>query len=206
MKNYLATKAIGNESVSYLFDNTELTGVQQLGQLTDALQLGDATASDYIKGQYEPNVQSALVQLGNMIHPINSTVITTSATSPSGVSFQEDIAVSGVTTGTYVTVYGKNIPILESDSDTQIAEKIETYFAGSDMFRSVTDLNGGSIRITHKDNMRHEPYFWEGNGLTLSGTVYQQSATTNTVYFGTWDLLGTETKFGEDLYYWRRTA
>lgn len=204
-KAYQGSLAIGDQAVGYKFNQAGITA-SGVGQMTDAMLFGDALAEQYIKKQYDPNVESALTQLGVGLYPINSVLITTSATSPSGVSFQENITVTGVPTGNYVNVYGIEIAIEPTDSIAQIVQKIEAYFLGTDLFRSVTDLNDGSFRITHKDNMRHVPYSWEGEGITMTGEVYQQSDVNNTVYYGTWDLLGSETKFTTDMYYWKRTA
>lgn len=193
---------------NHLYDQSKIdsNSVQNRGSVTDALTIGDATRDQFDYGVFEPSTQAAIDQLTHAMMPVGSILTTTSIVTPGGVAFIEDLTITGTSNGEYVIIYGIQVPVDIGDSNVVIAGKVTSFLAASDLFRSVTDQGNGVVRFTHRDNMRHDPYSWDGNDITVTGAVFQQSNEENTVNYGSWTLLGQEVKFTETFYYWKRES
>lgn len=206
-----ASNAISEWSRFSRFDQDELS-IQGQELVTNELSLGDPTVPQLTRGQYSTSVQAAIEQLANAKIPVGGVLTTTSVTSPSGVPFVEDIEITGVATGEYVTIYGIGVPVLVGDEGPDIAAKIVTHLntVTAGLFSQtvpvdISPVNAYTVRVTHRDNMRHTSYSWNGNGITLTGSIVDQSDADNTVCYGTWDLIHTETLGTTPVYHWLRT-
>lgn len=209
--NITRTSSMNNskDARNHAYDNSIMNDPvngRELGQITDALVIGDATIDQFNEGVFTPSVQAAIDQLTAGIIPVGGVLTTTSVVTPSGVAFVEDLEFTGNAAEGWVEVYGLYIPVTAGDVPDTVASLVTTYLSETGLFRSVALLNTTTVRVTHRDNMNHLPYTWSDGSLTITGTVNQESNKTNTVYYGTWTLLGTEDKFGTAVYYWKRDA
>ena len=184
-----------------LFDQTRTGGV-----------IGTATVSQENNGYAEPNVQAAIDDLWDKaLLPVGSVVITPvnrdPGTTPSTLLSQRvAVTVSGsVAANGNITVAGVSVAVLTTDTPTSVATKIAAALS-SQTFISSASSSGAVVTYEYADTGVHPLATTSQNGLTLTSVVQQYGGVTGYYGYGSWEYLGTETKFSKSLYYWLRVA
>lgn len=184
-----------------LFDQTRTGGV-----------IGDATTDQENDGYSDPNVQAAIDDLWDKaLLPVGSIVITPVNRDPGitpGTLLSQRVAITVTGTATAngnITVAGVAVAVLTTDTPTQVATKIAAALASQAFISSATS-SGAVVTYEYADTGVHPLPTKVQNGLTLTSVVQQYGGTTGYYGYGSWEYLGTETKFTKSLYYWLRVA
>lgn len=199
--NRIAAGITSNLAAASVFDQT-LTGSV----------IGTGTVEQENAGFDLPNVQAALDDIWKKapIQP-GQIALTMSATSPSvspsSVSSQvTKVTVTGTPTTGNLTIAGFAVAILSTDTTTQIAGKIQAVLvAQTSIFSSVTTTTN-TVTYTYVGTGAHPVDNNTQLGLTIATTTTTFGGTPGYLGYGSWELLGSETKYTRTLYTWLRIA
>lgn len=174
--------------------------------------IGAATVAQENAGFDLPNVQAAIDDIWKKspIQP-GQVAITLSATSPSVAPSAVYSQVSKVTvTGTPVTgnlsIAGYAVAILSTDTTTQIATKIAAVLAANPAIFSSVVPSTNTVTYTYADTSTRPVDNNTQLGLTIATTTTTFGGTPGYLGYGSWELLGSETKYTRTLYTWLRIA
>jgi len=175
-------------------------------------QIGSASAAQQALGIDGPNVQAALDQIydSTTVQP-GAIVVTLSALNPNTAPTVSYSQVSKVTvTGTPVAgtlmIAGYQVPILATDTTTQIATKISTALAANTTVFSSAVASTNTVTYTYIDSHDHQVDNNIQLGLTVSTTTTTYGGTPGYLGYGWWELLGSEAKYGKTFYSWLRIS
>lgn len=174
--------------------------------------IGNMTTAQEDAGFDTPNVQSALNDIWAKTPVQPGVAITTmSATSP-GVSPStlysqvSKVTVTGTPTTGNLTIAGRTVAILSSDTTTQIAGKIQAVLVAlTSIFSSVTTTTN-TVTYTYVDTGVHPVDNNTQLGLTIATTTTTFGGKPGYLGYGSWELLGSETKYTRTFYTWLRIA
>lgn len=174
--------------------------------------IGNATAAQQAAGLDSPNVQAAiddiwskaLVQPGQVITTLSGT---NPAVAPSPLTSQTTkLTVTGTPTANgNITVIGINIAVLTSDTQNTVATKIQTALSALPYISSAT-VASNVVTYTYNDTGAHPVDNKVQNGITMSTQTTTLGNTPGYLGYGSWELLGSETKYTRTFYSWLRVA
>lgn len=183
------------------FDQTATGGV-----------LGNATATQQNDGYDQPNVQAAIDDLWSKVLIVPGTVYqSVSATNPSVVpavtnSQVTKLTVSGTPTANgNLTVAGVSVAVLTSDTATSVATKIATAL-NAQSFISSASAASAVVTYTYVDKNAHPVDNGVQNGITMSTVTTTYGGTPGYLGYGSWEFMGSETKYTRTIYSWLRIA
>lgn len=181
-------------------------------QLATGGVIGTATTEQENNGYDLPNVQAAIDDIWAKALVIPGTVYqTVSATDPSVAPTSSRSQIVQLTvTGTpsmngNVVIAGATIPLLTSDDATGVATKIASALAAQPFISSATAA-GAVVTYTHADSNQHQVDNNVQLGITFSTKTTQYGGTPGYLGYGSWELLGSETKYTRTIYSWLRIA
>lgn len=174
--------------------NTDVLGYQAPGTVT---------ISQYAKGFYEDNVESALNDVVSISLPINAIVTNTDGISPGGVAQVDAWTFSGTVTGVngqvtgdavIVTVYGIPVPALVGDTAIEFTLKAQAV-----ILQLITDqkviatctpdsVANDILNIKYIDNQKHNLPAMSDHGITVSTTNLSPAKNG----YGDWLRIGTQ--------------
>lgn len=174
--------------------------------------IGNATAAQEGAGYDQPNVQSAIDDMWAKALVIPGTVYqTVSATNPGvaptvSTSQTVQLTIAGTPTANgNITVAGINVAVLTSDAATGVAAKIATALAGQ-AFISSASAAGAVVTYTYIDANAHPVDNKVQNGITMTTKTTTYGGKPGYLGYGSWELLGSETKYTRTIYSWLRIA
>lgn len=174
--------------------------------------IGAATTTQQNNGYDQPNIQSAIDDIWEKALVIPGTVYqTVSATDPSVAptvtrSQVVQLTLSGTPTANgNLVVAGATIAVLTSDTPTSIATKISTTLSGQS-FISSASATGAVVTYTYNDSNAHPVDNTIQLGVTMSTKTTTYGGTPGYLGYGSWELLGSETKYTRTIYSWLRIA
>lgn len=177
-------------------------------------QIGDPTPEQTSFGYNLPNVQAAIDDLYTFTRLSPGTIILTiSATSPGDeptISYSQNatITVSGAPTaaGTLI-IDGRNVAFTALDTPTTIASKIAAVLAADTVAIHSAVASGTTVTYEYIDTNNHPTTNGTTNGVNLV-TVTNTIGGDDIGYigYGSWQLLGSETKYSKTIYTWLRVA
>lgn len=174
--------------------------------------IGNPTTAQQNSGYSDPNVQAAIDDIWNKVLIQPGQVITTvSATNPavvpgSSTSQTTQLTVTGTPTANgNITVIGINVAVLNSDTQNSVASKIQAALAALPYISSAT-VASNVVTYTYADTGAHPVDNKVQNGITMSTKTTVNGGTPGYLGYGSWELLGSETKYTRTLYSWMRVA
>ena len=174
--------------------------------------IGNATAEQEGNGYDQPNVQSAIDDIWAKALVIPGTVYqTVSATNPGiaptvSTSQTVQLTITGTPTANgNLTVAGVAVAVLTSDTATGVATKISTTLAAQG-FISSASVAGAVVTYSYVDSNAHPVDNKVQNGITMSTKTTTYGGTPGYLGYGSWELLGSETKYTRTIYSWLRIA
>jgi hypothetical protein len=174
--------------------------------------IGNATATQISSGYDQPNVQSAIDDMWEKALVIPGTVYqTVSAVDPSVAptvlkSQIVQLTIAGTPTANgNLNIAGVTIAVLTSDSATGVATKVAAALAAQSFITSAT-TTGAVVTYTYVDTNAHPVDNKVQNGITMSTKVTQYGGKPGYLGYGSWELLGSETKYTRTIYSWLRVA
>ena len=174
--------------------------------------IGNATADQENDGYDLPNIQSAIDDIWEKALVIPGTVYqTVSATNPAvapTVSNSQTVQLTFAGTPTAngnINVAGVAIAVLTSDTATSVATKVATALA-SQTFISSASAAGAVVTYTYNDANNHPVDNKVQNGLTMTTKTTVYGGSPGYLGYGSWELLGSETKYTRTIYSWLRIA
>ncbi len=174
--------------------------------------IGTATEEQISNGYSLPNIQQAIDDIWSIALVIPGSVYQSiSATDPSvapTVSNSQTVklTVTGTPTanGT-ITVANINVSVLTSDTATSVATKIAAAMTAQTFISSATAL-AGVVTYSYVDSNAHPVDNKVQNGITMSSKTTTLGGSPGYLGYGSWELLGSETKFTRTIYSWLRIA
>lgn len=174
--------------------------------------IGGATPTQETNGYDLPNVQSAIDDIWEKALVIPGTVYqTVSATDPSVAptanhSQVVQLTVAGTPSANgSLTVAGVSVAVLTTDAATDVATKIATTLSAQP-FISSASAAGAVVTYTYNDANAHPVDNKVQLGVTLSTKTTTYGGTPGYLGYGSWELLGSETKYTRTIYSWLRIA
>lgn len=183
--------------------------------------IGGVNVDQSNKGVMYPNVQSAIDDLYSIATVrIGDVLVTTNATPPQAAGQVETLTFSGTATWsgtdqkikkTVIHVYGVpiivNIGATHTDVVSATLAKFQELMNKQILFKRVSKKADDSgvadkLEVEMLDAVQHQPFSRTENGITITGHIDSPARGG----YGTWTDLGTESKFGETLHYFKRTA
>lgn len=174
--------------------------------------IGTATAEQISNGYSLPNVQQAIDDLWAIALVIPGSVYQSlSATDPSVAptvsnSQTVQLTVTGTPTanGT-ITVANINVAVLTTDTASGVATKIAAAMNAQTFISSASAL-AGVVTYSYVDSGAHPVDNKVQNGITMSSKTTTLGGSPGYLGYGSWELLGSETKFTRTIYSWLRIA
>ncbi|MNO52432.1 GP11 baseplate wedge protein [compost metagenome] len=174
--------------------------------------IGDATPAQQSSGYDQPNVQSAIDDLWDRALIIPGSVYhTLSAIAPSiepTVLYSQTVqlTITGVPTANgNITVDSTNVAVLTTDTAAGVASKIATVMAAQP-FISSASVAGAVVTYTYVDTDTHPVDNKVQNGITMSTKTTVFGGEPGYLGYGSWELLGSDTKYTRTIYSWLRIA
>lgn len=177
-------------------------------------QIGDATPEQTSFGYNSPNVQAAIDDLYTFTRLAPGTIIlTVSATSPGDeptIAYSQNatITVSGAPTaaGT-LDIDSHSVAFTASDTPATIASKIAAVLVADTVAIHTATASGVTVTYEYNDQNNHPTTNSTTNGVKLV-TVINTIGGDDIGYigYGSWQLLGSETKYSKTIYTWLRVA
>jgi predicted component of type VI protein secretion system len=198
--NRNAAAVVENTAAFITFDQTVTGGV-----------IGTPTTEQENAGYSLPNVQAAIDDIWTKVLVQPGQVVTTlSGVSPSTVpSSQQSQVVQLTVTGTpaangNIVVASQNVAVLTTDTQNQVASKIQAVLDALS-YISATVVNN-VVTYTYTDTGVHPVDNKVENGITLSTKTTTLGGNPGYLGYGSWELLGSETKYTRTFYSWLRVA
>ncbi|CAM0100133.1 baseplate wedge subunit [Vibrio phage K567] len=183
--------------------------------------LGDSTVDEIQQGAWDPNVQSALMQLAMAaILPIGSVLMSTDASNPFNTNqFNETISYTGTSLVDNINLYGVSVSLSVGDSDNDIAEKVFTALHASQLFDTVpTDhvAPSNTFLLKHRSSRPHNTAYTstyddildsngDTTGIQAKSVVTGASDGETSLGYGEWELYHTDTTtYPSTMYFYRR--
>ncbi len=183
--------------------------------------LGDSTVDEIENGAWNPNAQSAIMQLAMAaILPIGSVLQSTDASNPfNSAQFNETISYTGTSTVDNISLYGVSVSLLVGDSDNAIAEKVFLSLLESGLFDMVPTDHvppSNTFVLKHRSSRPHNTSYTstytdildplgESTGIQAKSVVAGESSGETSLGYGQWELYHTDTtNFPTNMYYYRR--
>lgn len=174
--------------------------------------IGNPTTAQENEGYGEPNVQSAIDDMWEKALVIPGTVYqTVSAVNPGtaptvSTSQTVQLTIAGTPTANgNLTVAGINVAVLTSDAATGVATKIAAALA-TQGFISSAAAAGAVVTYSYVDSNAHPVDNKVQNGITMSTKTTTYGGKPGYLGYGSWELLGSETKYTRTIYSWLRIA
>lgn len=181
-------------------------------QLKTGGAIGTATPEQNANGYSLPNVQQAIDDIWSRALVIPGTVYQTlSATDPSVAptvtrSQTVQLTVTGSPTiSGVITISGISVNVLNTDTAAQVATKIATAMNAQTFISSATAVSG-VVTYSYVDSGSHPVDNRTQNGVTTSTKTTVLGGMPGYLGYGSWELLGSETKFTRTIYSWLRIA
>lgn len=183
--------------------------------------LGDSTIDEIQNGAWDPNVQSALMQLAMAAFmPVGTVFASTDASNPFNTNqFNETITFNGTSLVETISLYGVSVSLEVSDSDNTIAEKTFDALHASGLFDTVpTDhvSPSNTFILKHRSSRPHNTAYTstftnilddegEPTGIQSKSVITGSSDGETSLGYGEWELYYTDTTtFPTTMYYYRR--
>lgn len=174
--------------------------------------IGNATLAQQGNGYDAPNVQAAIDDLfGRIAFVPGSIYQSISSIDPSvarTVSFSQSVQLTVAGTPTAngnITVAGATVAVLTTDTAIGVATKITTALNAQSYISSATRV-GAVVTYTYVDSSTHPVDNKTQNGVVLSTQTLSHGGSPGYLGYGSWELMGSETKFTRTIYSWLRIA
>lgn len=174
--------------------------------------IGNATTNQQNNGYDTPNVQAAIDDIWGKALVVPGAVLQTiSATDPSvapTVTHSQTIQLTIAGTPTVdgnITVSGLSIAVLTTDSATGVATKIATALTAQTYISSAVAA-GALVTYSFVDANAHPVDNKVENGITMSTKTTSFGGKPGYLGYGSWELIGSETKYTRTIYSWLRIA
>ena len=174
--------------------------------------IGTATTDQENNGYSTANVQSAIDDIWEKALVIPGTIYqTVSATDPSVVptvtrSQVVQLTVAGTPTANgNLILAGVNVAVLTSDTATSVTTKIAAALSAQ-LFISSASAAGVVVTYTYTDSNAHPVDNKIQLGVTTSTKTTTYGGRPGYLGYGSWELLGSETKYTRTIYSWLRVA
>ena len=175
--------------------------------------VGESNVRNTSKGVFYPNVQAAIDDLyGMACAQIGEGKITWQEMPLDGTSQTVRLRFEGTATSidgvdVLINVFGFPFVVKAGTKATDLATTVRTEFTkykdNGEYFTTVNTIGDGStIEIQFTDNIQHDVFNFNQHGITITGTIINDAIPG----YGIWELVGKETKFGRDMFYYRRKA
>lgn len=197
--NRSASAVTEKVAAAIVFDQTRTGGV-----------LGSPTPAQEDEG-YGANIQAAIDDLWGKVLLQPGIVITTlSPTNPAELpSSTSPQSVVLTVTGTPdvngdITVAGNNVAVLTTDTQDSVASKIAAVLDALPSIEASVAAN--VVTYAYVDTGTHPVDNKVQNGITFSTKTTVLGGTPGYLGYGSWELLGSETKYTRTFYSWLRVA
>lgn len=195
--------AIVEHTASFItFDQTNTWG-----------QIGDATAEQQAFGYNSPNVQSAIDDLYSSARlPIGGIFLSLGSNSPEvapTVTNSQTVALTitgNATANGSVVIDGRTVNFVTGDTPTIIASKIVAVLAADTLSFSSVTSSAGVVTYTYSDSEGHPIFKGTVSGSTFTSNVTTLGGDVGYLGYGSWQLLGSETKYTRTIYTWVRVG
>lgn len=174
--------------------------------------IGNATLTQQGNGYDEPNVQAAIDDLFTRITITPGAVFQSiSSIDPSverTVSYSQSVQLTVTGTPTAngnITVAGATVAVLTTDTAIGVATKIAAALSAQAYISSATRVSA-VVTYTYVDSNAHPVDNKTQNGVTLSTQTLVHGGAPGYLGYGSWELIGSETKFTRTIYNWLRIA
>jgi hypothetical protein len=176
-------------------------------------QIGDPKAAQEQDGVDWPNVQSAIDDIYDIARVPPGGVVTTISSNNPGV--EPTVSNSQVTkitvTGTpsangTVVIDGISVAFLSTDTTAGIATKIRDALIADTALISSATVSTNTVTYTYVDANAHNTFSGVVSGVTFTSEVQTLGGDVGYIGYGTWQLLGSETKYSKMIYSWLRVA
>ena len=181
-------------------------------QLKTGGVIGTATAEQISNGYSLPNIQQAiddmwaiaLVIPGSVYQSLSATDPSVSPTVTHSQTVQLTVTGTPTANGT-ITVANINVSVLTTDTATTVATKIAAAMTAQTFISSASALSG-VVTYSYVDSGTHPVDNKVQNGITMSSKTTTLGGKPGYLGYGSWELLGSETKFTRTIYSWLRIA
>jgi hypothetical protein len=181
-------------------------------QLKTGGVIGTATAEQISNGYSLPNIQQAiddmwaiaLVIPGSVYQSLSATDPSVSPTVTQSQTVQLTVTGTPTANGT-ITVANINVSVLTTDTATTVATKIAAAMTAQTFISSASALSG-VVTYSYVDSGTHPVDNKVQNGITMSSKTTTLGGKPGYLGYGSWELLGSETKFTRTIYSWLRIA
>lgn len=181
-------------------------------QLKTGGVIGTATAEQISNGYSLPNIQQAiddmwaiaLVIPGSVYQSLSATDPSVSPTVTQSQTVQLTVTGTPTANGT-ITVANINVSVLTTDTATTVATKIAAAMTAQPFISSASALSG-VVTYSYVDSGTHPVDNKVQNGITMSSKTTTLGGKPGYLGYGSWELLGSETKFTRTIYSWLRIA
>lgn len=198
-----------NRSASGVYER--VAAFIEFDQVRTGGRIGNPTVDQEAQG-YGPNVQAAIDDLWNkaLIGP-GSIYLSLSSLSPSTaptVSRSQSVTttVTGVANAdSTITVGGVPVAINAGNDSNLVATKIAQALSAQPFITSATS-SGNTVSYTWIDTFAHPTDNYTQVGVTLSSKTTVYGGQPGYLGYGSWELLGSEAKYGTTIYSWLRIA
>jgi len=182
----------------------------EFNQLSTGGVIGNPTIDQQNAG-YGPNVQAAIDDLWAKVLIIPGQVITTlsavnPATTPASSNSQSvQLTVTGTPTANgNITVSGNTIAVLTTDTANGVAAKIQAVLDATPSI--VASVASNVVTYTYTDTYQYPVDNKVQNGITFSTKTTVLGGQPGYLGYGSWELVGSETKYTRTFYSWLRVA
>lgn len=182
------------------FDQTETGG-----------RIGDPSPSQEAQG-YGPNIQAAIDDMWSKVLIIPGAVFQSlsnlSPSTPPTVSRSQTtvVTVSGIANSdNTLSIATIPVPIQAGNDANLIATKIAQTLSAQPFMTSAV-ATGATVTYTWADTQAHPTDNYTQNGVTITSTTTTRGGQPGYLGYGSWELLGSETKYGTTIYSWVRIA
>lgn len=174
--------------------------------------LGNPTEAQQNNGYDQPNVQAAIDDLWNKVLLVPGTVYTSlSSINPavaptSSTSQAVQLTLSGTPSASgNLTIAGINVAILNTDTAATAATKVAAALAAQPYISSASAA-GAVVSYAYVDTNVHPVDNKVQLGITMVSKTTTLGGQPGYLGYGSWELLGSETKYTRTFYSWLRVA
>ncbi|AUR86082.1 baseplate wedge protein [Vibrio phage 1.081.O._10N.286.52.C2] len=185
--------------------------------------LGDSTIDEMDEGAWDPNVQSAVMQLAMAaVMPVGAIIMSTDGSNPFSTNqFNETITFGGESDVEHITLYQVPVQLEVGDSNNVIAEKVFITLLETGLFDMTPSDHvapSNTFLLKHRSsrphNSEYEPTltdildeFGAPTGIQAQSVITGSSDGQNSLGYGEWELYYTDLlTFPDPVYYYRRIA
>ena len=199
-RNRSASGVYERDAAFITFDQTRTGG-----------RIGNPSVDQEAQG-YGPNVQAAIDDMWAkvLIAPgsIYQSISSTSPSVPPTVSRSQTTTVTaaGVANAdSTLSIAGVPVAVNAGNDASLIATKIGQALTAQPFMSNVA-VTGTSVTYTWVDTFAHPTDNYTQVGVTISSTTSVRGGQPGYLGYGSWELLGSETKYGTTIYSWLRIA